>query len=88
MNYFKHANQDENFVLIYNQYENDSGWKIHERIGSNAIEHYNNGVVKYEQFEFFKTKKELDVRMVELLAITNRKYRDFKIMERTENLTL
>lgn len=73
------------FSVVYNQPVVDQGYKLVDSFGHSVIESYYNGVVNYEQTDYFATLEEAQdrARTVKLITEFNgkKKYNSIKIVE-------
>lgn len=83
-NIFEGTDKKLQYAVVYDQLVRDSGWRIGTRYGSPSIDRYDNGIVAYQQMDFFTTRSEANRRSVELLKITNKKYVRPRIVDREE----
>jgi hypothetical protein len=60
-------NQGCKYCVAYTTIKHDEGWRTENRFGAPSIERYDNGIVGYQNFNFFEDKE---------TAVTN--YNDLK----------
>ncbi len=68
-----------NVTLKYNQMIFDCGYRIEELFGCKTIVWYNNGLVAFPQEEEIN-RDDVEERIKTLKSYTNRKYKDFRII--------
>lgn len=70
-----------NYFVIFLEHKGDCGTRIVESFGCPKMEYYNNGIVKYECVNGFKTKEEAFENANIIKRVTNKKYTNISVIK-------
>lgn len=81
-NYFEDISNNLKYVVVYDRIRHDCGYREVLSYGFPKREYYDNGMVSDEQMDYFKTIEEAEDRYSVLSQITNREYKNIRIIKR------